>query len=122
MTDMGANSNRVGFLFRLLSEYRYSPAAIPVLWTRLRTGQLPNTRQVNRAYWGTWNWSDQGEEWSNSGIPGWKESIVDQVLVPFVGDGHRVLEIGPGAGRWTEHLVGRASQLTLVDVTPECIE
>lgn len=122
MTDMGANSNRVAFLFRLLSEYRYSPAVIPVLWTRLRTGHLPNTREVNRAYWGSWNWVDAGDEWSNADIPGWKESIVEKILLPFIGKGHSVLEIGPGGGRWTEHLVNQASALTLVDVTPECIE
>ncbi|MFS0900888.1 class I SAM-dependent methyltransferase [Mycolicibacterium litorale] len=77
---------------------------------------------MNRAMWGSWDWSDKGEEWSNSELPGWKDSVVENVLVPFIGDGHTVLEIGPGGGRWTEYLGERASRLTLVDVTPECIE
>lgn len=112
---------RLSFVHRLLSEYRYSPAVLPVLWQRMRTGTLPNTRQVNRAVWGSWNWSTEGNEWSNSEISGWKESIVEKLLVPFIEQDFTVLEIGPGAGRWTEHLVERAAKLTLVDVTPECI-
>ncbi len=35
--------------------------------------------------------------------------------------GGRILEIGPGGGRWTEHLVPIASRLVLVDLTPACI-
>lgn len=113
---------RLTFMRRLLSEYRYSPAVLPVLWTRLRTGTLPNTRQVNRAVWGSWDWATGGNEWSNADIPGWKESIIEKLLLPFIERDLAVLEIGPGAGRWTEHIVERASKLTLVDVTPECIQ
>lgn len=114
--------HRVAFLRRLLAEYRYSPAVLPVLWKRLRTGTLPNTREVNRAMWESWNWSSGGNEWSNSEIAGWKDSIVEKLLVPFIERDLAVLEIGPGAGRWTEHIVERVSKLTLVDVTPKCIE
>lgn len=32
------------------------------------------------------------------------------------------MEIGPGAGRWTEYLAKRAARLILVDLTPLCIE
>ncbi len=113
---------RFTFVRRLLAEYRYSPAVVPVLWQRLRTGSLPNTREVNRAMWGSWNWATGGNEWSNSEVSGWKESIVGKILVPFVENDFSVLEIGPGAGRWTEHLVERSAKLTLVDVTPECID
>ncbi|MBI3216044.1 MAG: class I SAM-dependent methyltransferase [Mycobacterium sp.] len=113
--------SKVAFVRRLLSEYHYSPAVLPVLWNRIRTGTLPNTRQANRALWGSYNWSAEGEEWSNKEIPGWKESIVEKLLLPFIAEGLVVLEIGPGAGRWTEHIVEHAAKLTLVDVTPECI-
>jgi SAM-dependent methyltransferase len=34
----------------------------------------------------------------------------------------RVLEIGPGFGRWTQHLLALAGQLTVVDLTDRCIE
>jgi SAM-dependent methyltransferase len=34
----------------------------------------------------------------------------------------RVLEIGPGFGRWTQHLLGLADHLTIVDLTERCIE
>jgi SAM-dependent methyltransferase len=33
-----------------------------------------------------------------------------------------VLEIGPGFGRWTRHLLGIADHLTIVDLTERCIE
>jgi SAM-dependent methyltransferase len=34
----------------------------------------------------------------------------------------RVLEIGPGFGRWTSHLVSSSQHLTVVDLTERCIE
>lgn len=32
------------------------------------------------------------------------------------------LEIGPGFGRWTQHLLGACTHLTIVDLTERCIE
>ena len=42
--------------------------------------------------------------------------------MPNVSGGSCILEIGPGSGRWTEYLVSKAKHLTLVDLTPKCIE
>ena len=89
----------------------------------LRRAQRPeNTIAQNLATWSTWDWSQCGEEWSNHDHPQWKQSLVDQVLAPRIPIGSRVLEIGPGAGRWTQYLVERASRVVLVDLTPRCIE
>jgi 16S rRNA A1518/A1519 N6-dimethyltransferase RsmA/KsgA/DIM1 with predicted DNA glycosylase/AP lyase activity len=33
-----------------------------------------------------------------------------------------ILEIGPGAGRWTEYRLSRGAQVTIVDVTQKCID
>ncbi len=79
-----------------------------------------NTIPNNLFLWSNWDWSKYGEEWSNT--TEWKNSLVEHVLMPNVPLGARVLEIGPGGGRWTEHLIKRASHLTVVDLTPTCIE
>jgi ubiquinone/menaquinone biosynthesis C-methylase UbiE len=119
-SEIGVNAiTKVG---KLVAAYNYSPAVIPVLIKAAWTRRLPNTRQVNRALWGWHDWSDDGNEWSNKGIVGWKSSLVEKVLKPFVADADAVLEIGPGAGRWTEHIVKLARRTVLVDVTPECIQ
>lgn len=81
---------------------------------------LPHTPEVNAALWTHYDWSRLGEEWSESSE--WTASVVEQLLIPHVPINSRVLEIGPGAGRWTQHLVQRASRLVVVDVTPKCIE
>lgn len=47
--------------------------------------------------------------------------MVEHLLIPFIGEGQRILEIGPGAGRWTEHIIPKAEKTILVDLTPECI-
>jgi ubiquinone/menaquinone biosynthesis C-methylase UbiE len=82
--------------------------------------QRNNSVANNLATWLAYDWSNRGEEWSNT--PNWKDSLVEHVLQPHVPFGSRVLEIGPGAGRWTEYLIPRASHLILVDLTPTCIE
>ena len=76
---------------------------------------MANTVVANWLQWSGWDWSKNGEEWSNT--PEWKASLITHVLEPSVPIGSRTLEIGPGAGRWTEALVDRASQLWLVDLT-----
>lgn len=81
-----------------------------------------NTIAQNLAQWSTWDWSQSGEEWSNANHPEWKRSVVEHVLRPRVPEGSRILEIGPGAGRWTEYLIEQASHMILVDLTPRCID
>lgn len=66
-------------------------------------------------YWSDYDWHGRGEEWTASAD--WKEGLVQEVLVRWVPAGAAVLEIGPGAGRWTEALSERASRLVLVDVS-----
>lgn len=89
--------------------------------TRALRGQgLPHTPEVNAALWTHYDWSKGGEEWSET--PEWTASVVEHLLIPHVPTGSRVLEIGPGAGRWTYYLAQRASRLVVVDVTPKCIE
>jgi ubiquinone/menaquinone biosynthesis C-methylase UbiE len=59
-----------------------------------------------------------GESWSPS--PQWKEALVNE-FAKIVEPGKVMLEIGPGAGRFTEFLQGLASHLMLVDLSDKCI-
>lgn len=79
-----------------------------------------NTIQENYATWQNWEWSQQGEEWTVS--PEWKQALIDEVLLRYVEPQRNVLEIGPGAGRWTETLQRIAQHLIVVDLSDKCIE
>jgi ubiquinone/menaquinone biosynthesis C-methylase UbiE len=75
---------------------------------------------TNRYVWSAWNWTEQGEEWTASAE--WKASLIDSVLRPVMSGARTVLEIGPGAGRWTETLQELADELILVDITDTTLE
>jgi len=77
----------------------------------------------NRAIWNTWDWSRRGEEWDDTTEPeAWRASLIEHVLLPQLGDRATVLEIGPGGGRWSHVLQGRADRLVLVDVTERALD
>src|ERR1700692_3869463 len=65
-----------------------------------------NSTRMNKQIWETWDWKSKGDEWTLS--PAWKESIVRSILRPNIPAASDVLEIGPGAGRWTEYLLSIA--------------
>jgi ubiquinone/menaquinone biosynthesis C-methylase UbiE len=74
----------------------------------------------NQIIWSHYDWAQQGDEWSP--LPGWKESITDDVLLKHVRLTDNILEIGPGAGRWTQILQAMAKHLVVVDISTKCIE
>ncbi|MCK4817115.1 hypothetical protein KA005_15200, partial [bacterium] len=61
-----------------------------------------NTVARNYAVWQDYNWGKKGEEWTVS--PEWKQSLIDEVMLRYITPGKTIVEIGPGAGRWTETL------------------
>ena len=79
-----------------------------------------NSAAMNRLIWNSWDWSAGGEEWTPS--PDWKDSLLERVLRPQVGQGAVVVEIGPGGGRWTEELQKRASKLVGLDISQACVD
>jgi len=79
-----------------------------------------NTVARNRDLWDGYDWTEKGENWSPS--PEWKQALIDEVLLANLEDGGDVIEIGPGAGRWTDALQARARTLTLVDVSQTCLD
>jgi SAM-dependent methyltransferase len=76
--------------------------------------------EANKKRWGGWDWSHRGEEWTISAE--WKQALIDEVLLPTIPEGGTVLEIGPGAGRWTEVLYPRADKLIAVDLDAGILE
>ena len=95
-----------------VAEASYAKAA------SLRTkNRLPgvNSTSANKQIWDNWNWSAGGEEWTPS--PEWKASVVHTFLDPFFANRSVILEIGPGAGRWTEYLLDKCDQLIGIDVS-----
>lgn len=83
----------------------------------------------NRAAWSEQHrWEQQGDEWSGMaaacGQPyaAWKQSLIDTFLDPWVAPQADVLEIAPGHGRWTQHLLPRAATVTIVDINQSCLD
>jgi SAM-dependent methyltransferase len=74
-----------------------------------------NSSLDNQRRWSDYDWSARGEEW-NASLQ-WKHALIEEVLVRWIPVGSAVLEIGPGAGRWSEALAPRSSRLVLVDVS-----
>jgi len=93
-------------------------AGIPDAWN----GPQPfgNTVPENYEQWQNYDWSHGGEEWNVS--PEWKQALIDDVLLRYVGRDETVLEIGPGAGRWTQVLQRVAKRLIVADLSDKCIE
>jgi len=80
----------------------------------------------------TWDqehvWSAAGDEWNGMAAhcaqpyEAWKQALLETFLVPYVTTATSALEVAPGYGRWTQHLVERAGWVTMVDLSPSCIE
>jgi len=75
--------------------------------------------ETQKVVWDGYDWSERGEEWTASDR--WKQSVVKAVLERLL-DGGDILEIGPGAGRWSVELQKIAHRLTLFDVAASSIE
>lgn len=69
--------------------------------------------------WEAWDWTTHGEEWNAS--EDWKMSVIDEVMYRNISPGGTILEVGPGAGRWSEYLQKIARHLILVDISDRCI-
>jgi ubiquinone/menaquinone biosynthesis C-methylase UbiE len=79
-----------------------------------------NTKEYNYKEWSNYDWSREGEEWTDS--EPWKKALVEELIIPYIKPGSTVLEIGPGGGRWSVILAGLSARLILVDMTEKAIE
>lgn len=85
--------------------------------------QVPgmNALELNKKIWENWNWRRAfGEEWTWSA--NWKASLIDDVMDRFIKPGGKILEIGPGGGKWSIPLSVRAKKLILLDISAACLE
>jgi ubiquinone/menaquinone biosynthesis C-methylase UbiE len=78
-----------------------------------------NCRRRNLEMWENYDWNTEGEEWTVSRE--WKRSLIKNVMFKYIDPGHTVLEIGPGAGRWSVELQKIAKELMLVDISSRVI-
>jgi SAM-dependent methyltransferase len=87
-----------------------------------RARRLPglNSGALNKAIWEAWDWSASGEEWTQS--PESKQALIRGVLQREIPVEQDTLEIGPGAGRWTEPLLERARRYVGVDISSTCVD
>ena len=69
----------------------------------------------NRELWSRYDWSGGGLEW---GPPESRDALIEEHLPA---DHETIVEIGPGAGRFSVALADRAERLVLVDVTEEAL-
>jgi SAM-dependent methyltransferase len=78
----------------------------------------------NKKVWDTASdWSGRGEEWSGAwgtAANQWYWSLLPRIH-PFVPCG-TMLEIAPGAGRWTHWLKDLCKKLILIDYSQKCID
>ncbi|MDQ6883916.1 MAG: class I SAM-dependent methyltransferase [Candidatus Dormibacteraeota bacterium] len=120
---MAENGLRWTIYAALLGGFRKAGHAVYERMVRLELQhQLSgrNTVALNYQRWQDWDWSNLGEEWSAS--EEWKQSLIDEVMLKYLRPETTILEIGPGAGRWTETLQRIAGHLTVVDLSDRCIE
>ncbi|MCB1226791.1 MAG: class I SAM-dependent methyltransferase [Verrucomicrobiales bacterium] len=132
--DLGRKARLLGltvkenglFYTGLLGLYYAGSAVSNLAFERMQTLRksrgLPgvNSRSLNAEIWNSWNWEAGGDEWTPSAE--WKTSLVENVLKPRVPEASDIIEIGPGAGRWTEHLIPRASRYQGIDISSTCVE
>jgi SAM-dependent methyltransferase len=64
-------------------------------------------------------WESANEDWTPS--QEWKEALIDETIRQYGRQIGTYVEIGPGAGRWSEALSTRARRLFLVDISPKAI-
>jgi ubiquinone/menaquinone biosynthesis C-methylase UbiE len=116
-----------GFIWTsLLSIYGVSSGIAEASFDRLQRRKLEkklpglSSLRTNKEIWEHWNWESGGDEWTL--CPEWKDSLIKNVLRRYIPPGGHVLEIGPGAGRWTGVLLEVADTFTAVDVAKSCIQ
>jgi len=86
-----------------------------------------HTVNLNRGIWDSYDWSDEGEEWTKDASyrglePNeWKIKLINEMMYKYLQPNNVVLEIGPGAGRWTPHLLKKSNELILADISEECL-
>lgn len=63
---------------------------------------------------------EAGADPNDVGDQAWGDprSYIERAYLPYIGADSVVLEVGPGSGRVTRHLIGRCREMILVDYSP----
>ena len=88
-----------------------------------------HTVNENKRIWNQYDWSrGAGEEWTRDAQTykdldpnTWKTSLINEMMLKYIKNGSTILEIGPGAGRWTEILQKLADKLILADISEKSL-
>jgi ubiquinone/menaquinone biosynthesis C-methylase UbiE len=90
---------------------------------------LSHSIESNGVLWNSYDWITEGEEWTNDVIKfrglnptEWKNALIDEMMFKHIKENSTILEVGPGAGRWTKILHLYAKTLILADVSETCLE
>jgi 2-polyprenyl-3-methyl-5-hydroxy-6-metoxy-1,4-benzoquinol methylase len=81
------------------------------------------TLKENINQWSSYDWPEDGEEWSKpwgDSSMMWHGTILPRISNVLPAD--HILEIAPGYGRCTLHLLDLCKKLTVVDLTQKCID
>lgn len=89
---------------------------------------LDHTIDQNRNAWNTYDWSQLGDEWTLDATKykgldpeRWRVAVIQEMMWRYIARGSTVLEIGPGAGRWTKVLQPLCGRLFLADISEKCL-
>jgi SAM-dependent methyltransferase len=121
--------NRHGPLVRRLQRYLIGLEKRRFIVGPGTISAMHHTTQENWDIWDGWDWSKYGEEWTEDvrrfrGMDPeqWRSRLVQEAMVKYAPQGGTILEIGPGAGRWTEKLRELAGRLILADLSQTCLD
>jgi ubiquinone/menaquinone biosynthesis C-methylase UbiE len=81
------------------------------------------TLEENLDFWASYEWPEEGDEWSSEWggtLNLWYGTIFPRVM-GFL-PAKSILEIAPGYGRCTQFLLSLCKELTVVDLSPKCVE
>jgi ubiquinone/menaquinone biosynthesis C-methylase UbiE len=88
---------------------------------------LENVRRNLKVWDELHKWEADGDEWRgqakacNVPYDDWKASVIKHLIEPYAA-GRHVLEIAPGHGRWSEHIIPMCRHATLVDLGANCLD
>ena len=83
---------------------------------------MPSISRNKEAWQRTWDWSQDGDEWSEpwgTAHAQWVGCVLPRIF-PFLNG--RILEIAPGHGRWTQFLQAYCESLIGIDLAEGCVE
>jgi len=125
------------YLFILHLNFRRNVSDSFVLWKNKdnflsndKLVDLPShTVERNRKNWDTYDWLEEGEQWvpkvlleKGMNPDEWKNKIINEIMLKYFKKNSTIIEIGSGAGRWTEILQPLAKKLIVTDIAPNCIK